>query len=388
MTENKTLKIAFLSTIPPKECGIATFTQDLIDAIDFLKVVDTNVIAINNDIPMIYSDKISDEINRNNKNDYIVLAEKINNSDIDLLLIEHEYGIYGGDCGEYLLDLINAINVPMIATLHTILRKPNEKQKSIILALGEKCKKIITMAKKTNDLLISEYNIPKEKIEIIHHGVPNIVVKDRATLKKEFGFENRQIVSTFGLLSQGKGIEYAIEAISKVEKKHKDILYLILGQTHPEQKNENYRKMLKEIISKNHIEDNVIFVNKYLTKKEIIQYLQMSDIYMTPYLSRDQAVSGTLAYAVGYGRAIISTPYLYATEMLSDQRGLLAEFENSDSLFQNLDYILTNPKQKEIMESNTLKLGKTMYWNIVAQNYINVFKEVVKTNCEYKVICE
>ena len=162
----------------------------------------------------------------------------------------------------------------------------------------------------------------------------------------------------------------------------------ILGQTHPEQKNENYRKMLKEIISKNHIEDNVIFVNKYLTKKEIIQYLQMSDIYMTPYLSRDQAVSGTLAYAVGYGRAIISTPYLYATEMLSDQRGLLAEFENSDSLFQNLDYILTNPKQKEIMESNTLKLGKTMYWNIVAQNYINVFKEVVKTNCEYKVICE
>lgn len=388
MTENKTLKIAFLSTIPPKECGIATFTQDLIDAIDFLKVVDTNVIAINNDIPMIYSDKISDEIDRNNKNDYIVLAEKINNSDIDLLLIEHEYGIYGGDCGEYLLDLINAINVPMIATLHTILRKPNEKQKSIILALGEKCKKIITMAKKTNDLLISEYNIPKEKIEIIHHGVPNIVVKDRDTLKKEFGFENRQIVSTFGLLSQGKGIEYAIEAISKVAKKHKDILYLILGQTHPEQKNENYRKMLKEIISKNHIEDNVIFVNKYLTKKEIIQYLQMSDIYMTPYLSRDQAVSGTLAYAVGYGRAIISTPYLYATEMLSDQRGLLAEFENSDSLFQNLDYILTNPKQKEIMESNTLKLGKTMYWNIIAQNYIDVFKEVVKTNCEYKVICE
>lgn len=377
MIKNKLLNIAFLSTIPPRECGIATFTQDLIDSIDESGIVNTQVIAINNAKKHTYSDKIIFEISRDKKEDYKELALKLNKSDIDLLVIEHEYGIYGGDHGDYLFDLLDNLKIPAIATLHTILTKPNDKQKSIIQAMGEKCVKLVTMAKNTSQLLKNEYNIPEEKIALIHHGVPNIDVPTREELKKQFGYENRHVISTFGLLSPGKGIEYAVEAIAELVKFNKDVIYLILGQTHPEQKNEDYRKMLEAIVTKHHIENNVCFVNRYLKKDEIINYLKMSDVYMTPYLSRDQAVSGTLAYAVGYGRAIVSTPYLYAKEMLADERGLLAEFENSHSLFEGLNYILGNPNEKAIMEENTFKLGKTMYWNAVAKNYTDVFIQAI-----------
>jgi len=382
MLNNKLLNIAFLSTIPPRECGIATFTQDLIDAIDANGVVDTNVIAINNSENRDYSSKVIYEINQNNQKDYVELALKLNHSNIDLLVIEHEYGIYGGDHGEYILDLLNTIDIPVITTLHTILREPNEKQKLIIKTIGDKSAKIVTMAKNTSKLLKTIYGIPSNKIEVIHHGVPAKLVPNRQSLKNQFGYGDKQVVSTFGLLSPGKGMEYAIEAISKVSAINKNILYLILGKTHPDQKTEAYREELEALVIKHHIEENVKFVNKYLTKDEIIQYLQMSDIYMTPYLSKDQAVSGTLAYAVGYGRAIISTPYLYAKEMLSEERGLLAEFENSESLFKCLNYILQNPDEKIRMEKNTIKLGKTMYWHIVAKHYTDVFIKEITINKE------
>lgn len=380
MLKNKLLNIAFLSTYPPRECGIATFTQDLIDAIDATGVVDTNVIAINNSKHRDYSDKVIYEINQNNKKDFVKLAQKLNDSNIDLLVIEHEYGIYGGDHGDYILDLLNNIEIPVITTLHTILRQPNDKQKLIIKTLGEKSAKIVTMAKNASKLLRTVYEIPSNKIEVIHHGVPVKLVASRQALKRQFGYGDKQIISTFGLLSPGKGIEYGIEAISKISNQNSNILYLILGKTHPDQGNEAYREKLEALVVKYHLEENVKFINKYLTKDEIITYLQMSDIYMTPYLSKDQAVSGTLAYAVGYGRAIISTPYLYAKEMLSEERGLLAEFENSDSLANCLNYILQNPDQKTMMEKNTIKLGKTMYWHIVAKHYTDVFLKTITLN--------
>ncbi len=386
MLNSKLLNIAFLSTIPPRECGIATFTQDLINAIDANGVVDTNVIAVNNSKHRDYSSKVIYEINQNNQKDYKELAQKLNLSNIDLLVIEHEYGIYGGDNGEYILDLLNNIDIPVITTLHTILTEPNDKQKLIIKTLADKSVKIITMAKNTSKLLQTIYGVSPYKIEVIHHGVPVKLVPTRQSLKKQFGYEDKQLISTFGLLSPGKGIEYAIEAISKISTVNNNILYLILGRTHPDQKNEFYREKLEALVIKYHIEKNVKFINKYLTKNEIIQYLQMSDIYMTPYLSKDQAVSGTLAYAVGYGRAIISTPYLYAKEMLSEERGLLAEFKNSDSLFKCLKYILQNPEQKIRMEKNTIKLGKTMYWNIVAKHYTDVFLKAIMLHQEIGVV--
>jgi len=380
--------IAFLSTYPPRECGLATFTQDLVTAIDSIGIIDTNVIAINNIVNSAYDSKVIAEIGQHEQNDYLKLAKKLNASDIDLLVIEHEYGIFGGEYGNYILDLINNIEIPVVTTLHTVLPEPDLKQRLIVNTLGKKSAKIVTMAKNTKQILQSVYGVDPQKIEVIHHGVPKKLIQSREALKKKYGYENKQIISTFGLIGPGKGIEHGIEAISKVVKENKDVLYLILGQTHPALKEEGqaYRNKLEELVEKLNLGQNVNFINKYLSKDEIIQYLQLSDMYMTPYLGKDQAVSGTMAYAVGYGRAIVSTPYLYAKEMLSDGRGLLAEFNNPESLADRIKYILQNPDKKAEMERETMKLGSTMYWDKVAQCYIDVFSSIIESVPKIEVV--
>ena len=371
--------IAFLSTFPPRECGIATFAEDLITSIDKIGIINTQVIAISDSENCVYDKKVIAEIGQTNRNDYIEMAKRLNNSNIDLLVIEHEYGIYGGENGEYILDLVNNLEIPIVTTLHTILSEPTQKQKFIISELGKKSEKIITMARNTKKMLNSIYGIDLEKIQVINHGVPQRLIQSRDTLKKKFGYENRQIVSTFGLISPGKGIEYGIEAIAKLVKDNPEVLYLILGQTHPALKEAGtlYRSRLEDLVKKLDLSKNIKFVNKYLSKDEIIQYLQLSDIYMTPYLGKDQAVSGTLAYAVGYGKAIVSTPYLYAKEMLSDGRGLLAEFSNPESLASCMKQILQDPSKKAILEKNTAKVGRTMYWDKVALQYIDVLLNII-----------
>ena len=237
------------------------------------------------------------------------------------------------------------------------------------------------MAKNTIDLLCNIYNIDRNRIEVIHHGVPYRKLASREELKAKHGYQNMNIISTFGLLGPGKGLEYGIEAISQVVRKHKNVKYLILGQTHPGIKRkygESYRNQLMDKVDELNLTEYVEFVDKYLTKEEIIEYLQMSDIYMTPYLNKEQAVSGTLAYAVGYGRVIVSTPYSYAKEMLADGRGLLAEFRDSSSLAECIIYVLDHPEKKAEMEERTKELGSTMMWDKVAMQYVEVFTDVFK----------
>ena len=373
--------LSFLSTYPPRECGLATFTQDLVTAIDNIGTVKTKVIAVSNSSEDSYDQKVESIIRQNERSDYIELALKLNSSDIDLLVIEHEYGIYGGEYGEYILDLIRNLRIPVVTTFHTILSEPNQKQRRIIKTLAEKSEKVIIMAHNTKQLLQMEYEINPKKIEVIHHGVPKKAFRPRQTLKKQYGYEDRQIISTFGLIAPGKGIEHAIEAISKIVSDYKDILYLILGQTHPnllKEEGEAYRDKLVKLVDVLNLNNNVKFINKYLSKEEIIDHLQLSDIYLTPYLGKEQAVSGTLAYAVGYGKIIVSTPYMYAKEMLSEGRGLLAEFNDPDSIARWLEYILQNPDKKRDMEKSTLRLGETMYWDKIAQKYIEAFLGIVK----------
>lgn len=381
MVLNRMRNIAFLSTYPPRECGIATFTQDLVRELDKIKLLqEPKIIALSND-DCKYDDRVKMEINQYNREDYIKAAKVINNSSIELLVIEHEYGIFGGECGEYLLDFVDNLNIPFVTTLHTVLPKPSFKQKEILNILGKKSKKIITMSKNTVYVLESIYNIDKNKIEVIHHGVPFRIVPPREKLKAEQGLKDKVIISTFGLIGPSKGLEYGIKAIAEVVKKHKDIVYLILGQTHPcikREKGEEYREELEKLVKNLKIENNVWFINKYLTKDEIINYLQISDIYMTPYLGKDQAVSGTLAYAAGYGRVIVSTPYSYAKEMLSEGRGMLGEFKNAHSLAKCINYILENPDKKRVMEHKTLKVGKTMMWKNVAKQYAKLFITVIE----------
>lgn len=381
MVSNRNRNVAFLSTYPSRECGLATFTQDLVRELDKVGLLNrSKVIAVNNNVYN-YSDRVIMELSQYDRDSYLKTADAINNSDIELLVIEHEYGIFGGEAGEYILDLVDHLQIPFITTFHTILPNPSEKQRKILTLLGQKSAKVVTMAKNTKPILEKVYGLDHSKIEMIHHGVPYRLLESREKIKEKNGLSGRNVISTFGLLSPGKGLEYGIEAIAKVAKEYKDVVYLILGQTHPCVKKESgevYREKLMEMVDRLGIKDHVRFVDKYLSKDEIIHYLQLSDIYMTPYLEKDQAVSGTLAYAVGYGRVIVSTPYSYAKEMLSDGRGLLAEFQDADSLAEHIRYVLAHPEAKKEMEKRTLSLGRTMIWNYVANHYTKLFIDTLE----------
>jgi len=381
MVLNKKINIGFLSTYPPRECGIATFTQDLVQGLDKIEHLQKpKVVAVSNS-GYCYSARVVMELIQHDRESYIKTAQAINSSNLDLLVVEHEYGIFGGEAGEYILDLIDHLRIPYIATLHTVLPSPSEKQRKILSRIGEKSEKIVTMARNTKPVLEKVYGIPSSKIEMIHHGVPHRILESREILKEKHGLSGRSVVSTFGLIGPGKGLEYGIEAISRVAKEHKGVIYLILGQTHPSIKSESgesYRDMLIKLVDRLGVGEHVRFVDKYLTKDEIIKYLRLTDIYMTPYLGKDQAVSGTLAYAVGYGRVIVSTPYSYAREMLSEGRGLLARFNDAGSLADQILYVLKHPEEKKRMEDRTLEIGKTMTWNHVAEQYAKLFADTLK----------
>lgn len=381
MVSNRPRNVAFLSTFPPRECGLATFTQDLVNELDKIQIIhNPRIIAVGNENKQ-YDSRVMMVLQQHKKESYIETAKKLNTTDTELLVIEHEYGIFGGDCGEYLLEFVNHLKIPFITTLHTVLPSPTDKQREILKTLGQKSEKIVTMAKNTVAVLEKVYEIPLGKIEVIHHGVPFREMKSREELKEKHGLKDRKVISTFGLISPGKGIEYGIEAIAEVVRKHKDIVYLILGQTHPcirKESGESYRDKLEVMVDSLGIKENVWFVNKYLSKDEIIHYLQISDIYMTPYLGKDQAVSGTLAYAVGYGRVVVSTPYSYAKEMITEDRGLLAEFRDAHSLAKCIQYVLDHPGEKQKMEQEALKVGRTMMWGNIAVKYAELFVNVLE----------
>ena len=374
MITNTGKKIVFVSTYPPTECGLATFTEDLVNALDENASVRTSVIAVTKDEK--YADpRVKYTIQKEERAAY-GRAALWANSQADLLIIEHEYGIFGGDCGDYILDLAKELQIPFIVTTHTVLLHPTAQQQAVLRELGRMSAKVVTMAKSSAPILAETYGIPAEKIVYIPHGVPSMKLESREQLKTFYpDLKNKQIISSFGLISPAKGLEYGIEALAKVVPDYKNVLYLILGKTHPNVKKrmgESYRQSLMDLAEKLGVKEHVRFIDKYLTKQEVITYLQLSDMYMTPYLSAEQAVSGTLAYAAGYGRVIISTPYRYAQEMLGDGRGLLAGFRDADSLAACIRTVLSDPSRKEAMEEKTLAVGRTMMWENVADRYVEL----------------
>lgn len=381
----ETINVSFLSSYPPRACGIATFTEDLVKEIDkiaslYNPLVNTSVIAISDDL-YIYDNKVIKEIDQFDKGSYKKLAKYLNDSDIELLIIQHEYGIFGGESGEFLLDLIYNLEIPVISVLHTVLINPNERQRYILKELGRYSARVVTMAKNTIELLKNIYGIDERKIVHIPHGVPYTNYGDRETLKKELGVEGKIVVSTFGLIGPGKGLEYGIEAIAKLKTEFPNILYLILGRTHPgiiKNEGESYREKLLSLVEELKVKNNVVFVNRYLTQEEILKYLQASDIYLTPYLNREQAVSGTLSYALSCGRVIVSTAYRYAEELLADGRGILIDFKDANGIYEGIREILKNESKKREIERKAFEYGKNMWWNVVAEKYIKLFIEVIK----------
>lgn len=371
--------VAFLSTYPPRECGLATFTEDLVNEVSKVGLVRPCIIGVG--LEKYEDPRVLYRLNPNERDSYLRTAQWANTY-VDLLVIEHEYGIFGGESGEYILDLVKALKIPFIVTTHTVLLEPTEKQRTVLRDLGRFSTKVVTMAKRSIYTLIDTYGIESEKLVFIPHGVPVMQVESREKLKAVQSLQHQHVMSSFGLLSPDKGLEYGIEAVAKVAAEYKNLTYLILGKTHPrvkERMGEEYRHSLEALAQKLGVADNIRFVDKYLTKKEVITYLHMSDIYLTPYLAKEQAVSGTLAYAVGGGRVVISTPYPYAEEMLGEGRGLLARFRDADSLASCIRTVLANPVGKREMERKTLAVGRTMTWAKVASQYAELCMNITRS---------
>lgn len=298
----------------------------------------------------------------------------------EILIIQHEYGIYGGQDGEYILDLIKLLHKPFILVTHTVLPQPSKRQKQILNELCYHATGIICMTRRSAKLLADLYEAPPELIHVIAHGVPEFKQEASEYLKQKHHLQGQDIISTFGLIGPGKGLELGIRAMTKVVPEFPQTTFLILGQTHPMLKKyegEKYRQMLEDLVDELGLSRNVIFVNKYLSNEELGEYLYMSDIYLSPYPNKDQAVSGTMAFAIGCGRAIVSTPYAYACEFLDRGRGLLANNADPDELAHLLIKILAEPELKMKLQEKALKLGRTWIWPNIGKKYTSLLKQLL-----------
>jgi glycosyltransferase involved in cell wall biosynthesis len=377
---NRVKDVAFLSTYPPRECGLATFTEDLVNEITKAGQVRAHVIAVAKGAEEYEDPRVAYILSQHDRSSYFKTAQWAN-THVDLLVIEHEYGIFGGEYGSYILDMARGLTIPFIVTTHTVLLEPLPEQRAILRDLGRLSSKVVTMARSSIPILAGTYGIAPEKLAFIPHGVPDMQVESRAKLKIAHGLRDKKVISSFGLISPAKGLEYGIEALAKVVPDYKNLVYLILGKTHPcvkESMGESYRQSLVDLAQSLGVQDNVRFIDKYLTKQEVITYLRLSDVYLTPYLSKEQAVSGTLAYAMGCGRVIVSTPYRYAVEMLGGGRGLLAGFKDSESMAACIRTVLGNPTKKAAMEQKTLAVGQTMLWATVAAQYVELGLSIIE----------
>ncbi|MFH1365754.1 MAG: glycosyltransferase [archaeon] len=381
----KDSKIYFLGNFPPKECGIATFTQDLITSLNkrFNPKVKSRVIALNEESSLYnYDSRVVMQMNKDYLEEYINTAKKINRSEkIKLVCIQHEFGIFGGECGSYIIPFLETVKKPVVVTFHSVLPNPNNLRKKVVKFIGEKSAAIIVMAESAVDILNEHYGINKNKIHVIRHGIPNTPFKSSEPFKKKLRLENKIVLSTFGLLSRGKGIEYMIKALPPLVKKYPNLLYIIIGETHPvirKREGEEYRNSLISLVKKLKLEENVRFYNKFLGLNEIIEYLLATDIYICTNLEKNQIVSGTLSYALGCGKAIVSTPSIYAEEVLDNERGMLAKFQDSESFAEAIEKLLSNDELKKRIEQNAYAFGRSMIWQNVASSYLSLFNKIVK----------
>lgn len=383
--ELKNCKIFFLSNFPPRECGIATFTQDLVDSMNkkWNPKVKSRVIALNEEASLYnYDNRVVMQLSKDDIEDYINIAKRINKSkNIKLVCIQHEFGLFGGDYGNYLIPFLETIKKPVVVTFHSILPSPDELRKKVVRFIASKSSAIIVMAKTAIDILNKDYGINKNKIYVVPHGTPNAPLDSIHNFKKKLRLENKTVISTFGLLSRGKGVEYMIKSLPELVKKYPNLLYLIMGETHPvvrKQEGESYRNELIKLVEQLGLKNNVKFYNKYLTLNEIVEYLLASDIYVCTNLDENQIVSGTLAYALSCGKAIVSTPSVYAREILAKDKGILVKFKNPDSFSEAIDKILSDKDFKKNMEENAYLFSRSMIWPNVASQYLNIFNKVVK----------
>lgn len=377
------MNVAVIGNYEPRLCGLATFTTDFANWLERVLPAGSEVfvVAMNDRVegydypPMVHFGVLA-----NNPRDYPRAADYINLSKVDLVCLQHEFGIFGGPRGIYVADLLRDLKKPVVSTLHTVLPDPDAQRKRAMAEVAELSDALVVMSAKCIDFLEEHYGVCRDKVHVIHHGVPDAPPGTREEHKARWGLSGRTVLMTFGLLHSGKGIEYMVEAMPEVVAHFGDVVYVVLGATHPPVKRregEKYRFGLKRRARELGVEDNVVFYDRFVTLEELISFLAACDIYVTPYLDMNQVVSGTLAYAMGLGRPVVSTPYYYARELLGDGRGVLVPMRDAGSLASAVLDLLGDPEELRAMGERAYALGRTMVWKQVAGEYVDLFGRVL-----------
>lgn len=386
---SKILGISFISSYVPRRCGIATFTNDLATSISKLSSTgeySVNIAALN-DIPegYKYPGEVKFELKDKNVDDFKEAAYYLNLSDSDVINIQHEFGLYGGEAGSNILYLMEKLNKPIVTTLHTILDKPSDEQHKVVKEIGERSSYLIVQSARAFKMLEKIYNISPDKIKFIPHGAHDVPFLDPAYYKDKFQLSEKKVILTFGLLGPGKGIEDVINGLTDVVKNYPDVMYIVLGATHPNVKRnfgESYRNSLENLVKKNGLENNVMFINRFVETEHLLEFLLMSDIYVSPYHNVEQITSGTLTYALACGKALVSTPYWHAEELLGDERGILVPFRDPASLGNVLTDLLTDENKRNKFRKKAYDAGREMIWANIGKLYTQVFAKAVE---EFKV---
>lgn len=371
-------KIAFLGDYLPRKCGIATFTSDLLSAVA-AEYPQTECFAVPvNDRKggYDYTDVVRFEVEEQDLSSYQRAADFLNISNVDIVCLQHEFGIFGGPAGSHLLRLLRELKMPVVTTLHTVLREPNADQQRVMQELVARSTRLVVMAEKGRQMLLEIYKAPPAKIDVIPHGIPNIPFVDPNFYKDQFGVEGRKVLLTFGLLSPNKGIEHMLNALPRILAEFPDVVYIVLGATHPNElreQGETYRLGLKRLAKQNNVQRNVIFYDRFVELDELKEFIGAADIYITPYLNEAQITSGTLAYTFGAGKAVVSTPYWHAAELLAEGRGVLVPFADSEAMACEVSGLLRDETRRHALRKNAYKLGREMVWSNVATLYLRSF---------------
>ncbi len=374
-----TKNIAFLGDYVPRRCGIATFTADICEAVAAEFPQTQCIVGSVNDRPegYDYPERVRFEIDERELDSYRRAAGFLNINNVEVVSVQHEFGIYGGPAGSHLLDFLREVRKPVVTTLHTVLSEPNADQRMVMEQLDLLSNRFIVMAERGQRMLESIYGIDPAKIDLIPHGVIDMPFIDSNFFKDVFGVEGKTVLLTFGLLSPNKGIEYVIEALPAILKRHPNIVYLVLGATHPHllaQEGEVYRRRLERLAVERGVAKQVIFHDRFVMIEELKEFIGAADIYITPYLNEAQVTSGTLAYTFGAGKAVISTPYWHAQELLAGERGVLVPFRDSSAIADGVNHFLSNPTLMTAMRKRAWKAGREMIWPVVARRYMESFE--------------
>jgi glycosyltransferase involved in cell wall biosynthesis len=374
-------RIAVVGNYLPRHCGIATFTTDLCDAIH-TEYGATELLALpvnDTEEGYTYPARVRFELSEDNLASYRQAAEFLNFSNIDLVCLQHEYGIFGGRAGAHILELLRRLNMPFVTTLHTVLREPDPDQRAVMEEIATLSDRLIVMSQQSADILQETFHVPTDKIDLIPHGIPDLPFTDPTFYKDGFGTEGKEVLLTFGLLSPNKGIENVIKAMPSILSKHSNVVYMVSGVTHPHilrREGDKYREYLQKLAQDLGVEASVIFRNRFVSPQEMMELIGAADIYITPYKHKAQVVSGTLAYALSAGKAIISTPYLHAIELLDDERGALVPFDDPEAIAAKTAELLDNSTARHAMRKRAYLYGRDMVWSRVAQKYMKSFERI------------